>query len=49
MRVYRKVTTEDLFGTSDNSSKNSSKKNNNTKVKIQKNQREYGAKKFIKP
>jgi hypothetical protein len=49
MRVYRKVTTEDLFGTSDNSSKNSSKKNNNTDVKIQKHQREYGAKKFIKP
>ena len=45
MRVYRKVTNEDLFG----KSINSPKFKNTHKVVIQKNQTEYGAKKFIKP
>uniref|UniRef100_A0A6C0B490 Uncharacterized protein n=1 Tax=viral metagenome TaxID=1070528 RepID=A0A6C0B490_9ZZZZ len=49
MRVYRKVTNEDLFGTSANSSQKISKINHINKVHIQKHQREYGAKKFIKP
>lgn len=45
MRVYRKVTNEDLFG----KSSNSSKFKHVHKVVIQKNQTEYGAKKYIKP
>ena len=49
MRVYRKVTTNDLFGTSANSSQKNSKNIHINKVDIQKHQREYGAKKFIKP
>jgi|TARA_B110000211_G_C14090869_1_gene558991 hypothetical protein len=45
MPTYRKVTAEDLFGKSTTSFKTPHVK----KVTIQKNQREYGAKKFIKP
>jgi len=45
MRIYRKATEEDIFGKSTNTSKCNYVK----KVKIQKNQREYGAKKYIKP
>tara|TARA_B110000967_G_C18848285_1_gene543196 strand:- start:1135 stop:1272 length:138 start_codon:yes stop_codon:yes gene_type:complete len=45
MPVYRKVTASDLFGTSTTTDKTTYVK----KVTIQKNQREYGAKKFIKP
>lgn len=45
MRVYRKVTEEDLFGKSTNALKCKYVQ----KIKILKNQREYGAKKFIKP
>ena len=49
MRVYRKVTINDLFGTSANSSQKNSKNIHINKVDIQKHQREYGAKKFKKP
>jgi hypothetical protein len=45
MRVYRKVTAQDLFG----KSTNTSKFKHVNKVVIQKNQTEYGVKKFIKP
>jgi hypothetical protein len=45
MRVYRKVTNEDLFGKSTTVSKFKPV----GKVIIRKNQTEYGAKKFIKP
>ena len=45
MRVYRKVTNEDLFG----KSTTVAKFKHVGKVIIRKNQTEYGAKKFIKP
>ena len=45
MLVYRKVTEEDLFGKSTNIQNFKYL----PKLKIRKNQREYGEKKFIKP
>lgn len=45
MPLYRKVTNEDLFGKSTHTIKNKSAK----KLKIDKHQKDYGDKKYIKP
>ena len=45
MHAYRKVTEEDLFGKSTKKVKIKSSKN----LKIQKHQKDYGDKKYIKP
>lgn len=45
MPMYRKVTNEDLFGKSTQTIKH----NTTTKLKINKHQKDYGEKKYIKP
>ena len=49
MRIYRKATEEDLFGKPTNATTNATTNKYVQKIKIRKNQREYGAKKYIKP
>ena len=45
MPIYRKVTNEDLFGKSVQTTKHRSV----TKLKLDKHQKDYGEKKYIKP